>query len=284
VHWFRYLKRATIFVLILAVSLAPACASIEALFAPGKSLWPRWTAHDERSTQVADHSAFDRLLGRYLAIDNSGVARFAYGRVTPEDREALRGYLNALAAVPVSGLSRREQLAFWINLYNALTLDVVLAHYPVRSILDIDISPGLFARGPWGKALIEVEGEPLTLNDIEHRILRPIWNDARIHYAVNCASVGCPNLQSRAFTGATADRMLDAATRAYVNNRRGARIENGRLIVSKIYDWYQEDFGGSERGVIAHLRSYAAPPLAAALVIARIDHYEYDWSLNDISP
>lgn len=265
--------------------LAPAWASVEALFAPSKDLWPRWTAHDERSTYVVDHSVFDRLLARYLGVDDAGVARFAYGRVTPADREALRGYLKALAAVPVSRLSRREQLAFWINLYNALTVDVVLAHYPVRSILDINISPGLFARGPWDNPLIQVEGEPLTLNDIEHRILRPIWNDARIHYAVNCASVSCPNLQRHAFSGATADRMLDAAARAYVNDRRGARIEGGgRLIVSKIYDWYQEDFGGSEQGVIAHLRSYAAPALAAALTGVRIDSYEYDWSLNDASP
>jgi hypothetical protein len=265
-----------------ATWLAPANASLEALFAPSKDLWPRWTTHDERSRQVVDHSAFDRLLGRYLSLDSTGVARFAYGRVTPDDRAALRGYLNALAAIRVSGLSRQEQLAFWINLYNALTIDIVLAHYPVRSILDIDISPGLFARGPWDKSLIQVEGEALTLNDIEHRILRPIWNDPRIHYAVNCASVSCPNLQNRAFTGATVERMLDSAARAYINNRRGARIEGGQLIVSKIYDWYQEDFGGSERGVIAHLRSYAEPTLAAALVGARIDHYAYDWSLNDI--
>jgi hypothetical protein len=266
-----------------ATWLAPANASIEALFAPSKGLWPRWTTHDERSRQIVDHSAFDRLLGRYLSLDSTGVARFAYGRVTPDDRAALRGYLNALAAIRVSGLSRQEQLAFWINLYNALTIDIVLAHYPVRSILDIDISPGLFARGPWDKSLIQVEGEALTLNDIEHRILRPIWNDPRIHYAVNCASVSCPNLQNRALTGATVERMLDSAARAYINNRRGVRIEGGQLIVSKIYDWYQEDFGGSERGVIAHLRSYAEPTLAAALVGARIDHHAYDWSVNDIA-
>jgi hypothetical protein len=181
-------------------------------------------------------------------------------RGSRSSRRRFRGrrhrYLNALAAIQVSGLSRQEQLAFWINLYNALTIDIVLAHYPVRSILDIDISPGLFARGPWDKSLIQVEGEALTLNDIEHRILRPIWNDPRIHYAVNCASVSCPNLQNRAFTGATVERMLDSAATAYINNQRGARIEGGQLIVSKIYDWYQEDFRGSARGVIAHLRSY----------------------------
>jgi hypothetical protein len=117
-----------------ATWLAPANASLEALFAPSKDLWPRWTTHDERSRQVVDHSAFDRLLGRYLSLDSTGVARFAYGRATPDDSAALRGYLNALAAIRVSGLSRQEQLAFWINLYNALTIDIVLAHYPVRLV------------------------------------------------------------------------------------------------------------------------------------------------------
>src|SRR5258708_8232131 len=137
---------------------------------------------------------------------------------------------------------------------------MVMVHYPVRSILDIDISPGLFARGPWDNSLIQVEGEALTLNYIEQRILRPIWNDPRIHYAVNCASVSCPNLQNRAFTGATVERMLDSAARAYINNRRGARIEGGQLIVSSIYDWYQEDFRRPDPGPIPPPKSYPAPP------------------------
>jgi hypothetical protein len=202
--------------------------------------------------------------------------------VTPADRAALRAYLAALAATPISRFNRGEQLAYWINLYNALTLTVVLDHYPVQSIRDIDISPGLFASGPWDKTLITVEGESLTLNDIEHRILRPIWNDPRIHYAVNCASVGCPNLQDRAFTGATVAGVLDQAARTYVNHPRGARLEGHRLVASKLYDWFQEDFGGGEAGVIAHLRRYAEPAFAAALArVSEIDRYEYDWGLND---
>ena len=104
--------------------------------------------------------------------------------------------------------SRDEQLAYWINLYNALTVKVILDHYPVKSILDIDISPGWFSIGPWGKKLVAVEGVEISLDDIEHRILRPIWRDPRIHYALNCAAVGCPNLLREAFTGATAEVLL----------------------------------------------------------------------------
>ena len=124
-----------------------------------------------------------------------------------------------MAAVRVSGLGRDEQCAYWINLYNALTLEVVLDHYPVDSIRDIDISPGLFSQGPWGKKLITVEGEQVSLNDIEHRILRPIWRDPRIHYAINCASLGCPNLQPRPFTGRTLDHALDLAAMRFVDIR-----------------------------------------------------------------
>jgi Protein of unknown function, DUF547 len=268
--------------LLLAVGAPrPAGATLEALFAPGKALWPRWTAHDPASAERVDHGAFATLLGRHVAIDASGIARFSYRRVGAAERAALQVYLAGLGATPVSRLARPEQFAFWVNLYNALTIEVVLAHYPVKSILDIDISPGWFARGPWGRPLIAVDGQALTLNDIEHRILRPIWDDPRIHYAVNCAALGCPNLAAEPFTAA-ADAMLTAAAGTYVNHPRGARIEGGGLVTSKIYDWYQEDFGGSERAVVAHLRRHAAPPLAQALAgITDIAGYDYDWRLND---
>ncbi len=206
----------------------------------------------------------------------------AYAQVTDADKKALGTYIAQLAATPISRLKRAEQRAYWINLYNALTVKVVLDHYPVESIRDIDISPGLFADGPWDKELIEVEGEALTLNDIEHRILRPIWRDPRVHYAVNCAAIDCPNLRSVAFTVGNAEMLLEAAARAYVNHPRGGRIEDGNLIVSSIYVWFQEDFGDNDAGVIAHLRRYAERDLAAKLsAVERIGSHDYDWSLND---
>jgi hypothetical protein len=256
-------------------------ASFEALFAPGKSLWSRWTAHDDGARCGIDHGAWEELLGRYLSEDAAGIARIAYRRVGAADRALLRRYIDGLAAVAISRCRRAEQLAYWINLYNALTVDLVLAHYPVRKITEIDISPGLFAHGPWDRALATVEGEAVTLNDIEHRILRPIWNDPRIHYAVNCASLGCPNLQSTPFAAARIEAMLDAAAHAYVNHPRGVRIEREGLVLSKIYDWFQEDFGGSEPGVIAHLKRYAGAALADKLAASPIARYEYNWSLND---
>jgi Protein of unknown function, DUF547 len=268
---------------LIAVALPLAgISSLEALLAPKADLWERWTAHDPNSTATIDHSGWDRLLARYLKADADGLNRFDYKGVSQEDRAALKGYISRLARVPISTYARPEQRAFWINLYNALTVDVVLDHYPVASIRDIDISPGLFSDGPWGKTLVAVEDTPLALNDIEHRILRPIWRDPRIHYAVNCASAGCPNLARKAYTAAAMEPMLEAAAHDYINSPRGAHVGKDGLVVSSIYVWFQDDFGGDDKAVVAHLRRYADAPLKQALEgRTSIDGHAYDWSLNE---
>jgi hypothetical protein len=266
---------------ILVVMLATAgVGPLEALFAPSANLWSRWLAADPGATARIDHSSWDAFLKTYRSEARSGPARFAYASVSPADREALRAYVAALEAEPISRYSRPEQFAYWVNLYNALTVKVILDHYPVASIRDITISPGLFARGPWGRKLVTIEGERVSLNDIEHRILRPIWKDPRIHYAVNCASVGCPDLQGDAFTASNTETLLNRGARTYINDARGVRFDNGRLIVSSIYGWFAEDFGGSA-GVLDHLRQYAEPDLRRRLEArAAVDGHAYDWSLN----
>ena len=272
--------RASVLLQLAVLLVLPASG---ALAAPTADLWPRWEAHDPASSRRVDHTAWDRFLQAYLdTVHPSGVHRMRYAAVTPTDRRELERYLARLEGTLVSSLDRDEQRAYWINLYNALTVKVVLDHYPVSSIRRINISPGWLTRGPWEAKLVRVEGTALTLNDIEHRILRPIWRDPRIHYAVNCASVGCPNLQPVAFTADNAERLLTDGARAYVNHPRGVCLDGGRLVLSSIYRWFQEDFGGSEAGVIEHLRLYAEPPLAAQLLEFRgRARYEYDWSLNE---
>jgi len=271
------IRAAAVFVLFIGLG----GFSLESLFAPKSELWPRWQAHDAASTQTVDHGKWDMLLKAYVKPDASGLNRFDYQHVSSADREALRGYIERLGKVTVSKLNRSEQYAYWLNLYNALTIDVVLAHLPVKSIREIDISPGLFASGPWDKKLISVEGVEVSLNDIEHRILRPIWQDPRVHYGVNCASVGCPNLLTTAYTGAGLDAMLDGAARTYVNSPRGVTIDDKGLTVSSIYVWFKDDFGGTDKGVIDHLKRYAKPDLRAALDgRSSIDAHAYDWALN----
>lgn len=256
---------------------------LEALFAPRARLWERWTAQDARSTLAVDHAAWDGFLRRYRRAGADGVARLAYGAVTPADRQALEGYLGVLVGTPVDRLSRPEQYAYWVNLYNALTVRTVLSAYPVASIRDINLSGGLLVRGPWDVRLATVAGEGITLNDIEHRILRPIWRDPRTHYVLNCASIGCPDIPAAALTAANAEAALDAGARAYVNHPRGVGVlaDGSGLRLSSIYNWFAEDFGG-EAGVVPHLLRHAAPPLAEAIGRnPRIAGYAYDWALND---
>lgn len=254
--------------------------------APRPELWPKWQANDPASSQKIDHGTWDQFLKKYVVAPHpSGINRVRYAGVAPEDRLALKNYLKMLQSLAISTYHRAEQKAYWINLYNALTVDIILSRFPVASIRDINISPGLITRGPWAAKLLTVEEEKLSLDDIEHRILRPIWKDNRIHYALNWASLGSPNLQPQAFTGDKSDALLEKAAREFINHQRGVEIKNGKLRVSSLYVWFDEDFGGSAEGLMEHWQDYAAGGLADALAkySGALEH-DYDWRLNSAEP
>jgi hypothetical protein len=243
--------------------------------------WPKPIERFERAapavTVSVDHGAWDRFLGRYVRRDAQGLNRVAYGAVTPADKAALQAYLDRLQATDVDRLTRDQQMAFWINLYNAATVDLILDNYPVKSIREL----GVPVIGPWKIKRLTVGGRRLSLDDVEHGILRPIWRDVRIHYAVNCAAIGCPNLAMRAYTAENLEAMLEAGARAYVNSPRGFARVGGKLVASSIYAWYRSDWG-SDAEVLAHARRYATGETASLLRTARrIDGHRYDWSLND---
>ena len=238
------------------------------------------------SDRTINHSAFTRLLGAYVSPSADGINRVRYGAFKAEGHKALKDYIATLEAADVATLDRPEQFAFWANLYNAKTLDIVLDRYPVKSIKDINLGGSvttIITGGPWKASTLKVAGQSLSLDDVEHGILRKIFKDPRVHFAVNCASIGCPNLATQALTGATLDAQLNAGAKAYVNNPRGFRIENGVLKASSIYDWFKADFGGAPEGVLAHARKFAGPALKRELEsITTIDGFGYDWSLNDL--
>ncbi len=242
--------------------------------------WDVWELDNPQNATPIDHSKWTALLQKYIKTDAQGLNRFAYSQVSPADRQKLKSYIADLGNVDITDRSRDVQLAYWLNLYNAVTIEVVLDNYPVKTIRDIDIS-GVLSNGPWDAEVVAVDGFEMTLNNIEHDVLRPIWKDPRIHYGVNCASVGCPNLQNTAFTAANVDQMLDKGARDYINSPRGLMISDGEVTVSKIYKWFAYDFGNSEKGVIKHLAKYAKPETAKKLKeIGKISDTVYDWSLN----
>ena len=266
---------------ILGLLAVLTCAGAQAA-APRAELWDRWLAHDPASLLQIDHDDWDAFLVRYLRIGAEGVHRVAYGAVAPEDRALLENYVARLGGLPISRYSRPEQMAYWINLYNALVVRLVVDHYPIASIRDIGKGSGAPGVGPWRRKLVEVEGTPLSLSDIAHRILRPIWRDPRVHYALACGAVSCPNLQPEPFYADQLDRQLSEAAMAYVNDRRCIRIEGDQLGLSSLYRWYREDFGPTDRDVINHLMAYAEPNLAMKLQgFDRISDDGFDWRLND---
>jgi len=269
------------FTLILSI-LFTATLAVPLSAAPQAELWEKWIAHDPSSKLRVDHSIWDAFLKKYVRYSDSlGMNVLPYAEVTPEDRRRLDSYIRMLEGTAVSDLSRRSQKAYWINLYNAKTIQLVLEHYPVDSIKDIKIG-GLFSRGPWKKEVLEIEGEQLSLNDVEHRILRPIWEDPRIHYAVNCASIGCPDLPDLAYTESETERMLDEGARRYINSDRGVAYIDDTLYLSSIYDWFQEDFGDSLEGVFTHLRRFADEETLQELnEYSGSVEYRYNWSLNE---
>tara|TARA_A100001037_G_scaffold142723_1_gene129293 strand:- start:3431 stop:4276 length:846 start_codon:yes stop_codon:yes gene_type:complete len=276
-----------VLLLVPCLLLLTGALWLEALLAPNADPWPRWEKHDPESTRTIDHTAWDAILKSYVRASPDGVNRFAYSRISASDIKQLHAYIRHIAALPISAFNRWEQLAYWINLYNALTIQVIVTHYPVGSVRQINLGDGDYSDGPWKPKLIKVEDEKLSLNDIEHRILRPNWTDPRIHYALNRASIGSPNLRRDAFVGETVNRALESAARDFINNARGVLIDDGKLIISSIYVWFWPDFGSSEKSILEHLRRYAGPTLRSKLNrMDTIADHRFDWDLNatDLDP
>ncbi len=242
-----------------------------------------WSKHDPKSSMLLDPKPWQTFLKKYIdttALDK--MNRLRYGNVGPQDRKSLTDYLNSLQAVKVSGLNRKEQMAYWINLYNAKTVSVILDKYPIVSIRDIQLSSNPEELGPWDVKLLTVENRKLSLNDIEHRILRSIWKDNRVHFALNCASKGCPNLSSSAYTSKNLEAQLERGARDFINSPRGAKLESDTLFLSSIFDWYGADFGTGKQAILDFLIRYAEPTLKSGLKnFPPKIKYQYDWNLNE---
>lgn len=228
------------------------------------------------------HAPWGELLATYLVESDDGVNRFDYGGLknNADDLAKLDAYLAGFETLDVAALEDNAQFAAWSNIYNALTVKHIVGRYPIKSIRSGYII------GPWKRVKTTVNGVEVSLDEIEHGILRVEFDDPRVHYAVNCASYGCPNLRVEPWVAETLDEDLDDAARAFINHPRGVSIrDRGGLKVSEIYKWFKEDFGGTEEAVIAHFLDYADDALAEDIrANADIKKYDYDWALNDVQP
>ncbi len=225
-----------------------------------------------------DNSLWKELLSDHVDYASGRVDYAAF----KEDESKLDAYLHVLQTTDRDALAPDERMAFYINAYNSATIKLILMHYPdIDSIRDIG---GLFS-GPFSKKFIELEGETYSLDNIEHDILRPEFRDARIHFAVNCASKSCPPLYDAPYTGADIDRQLDLVTRNFINNPERTWLEGDTLHVTRIMDWYREDFE-REGGILGFVKQYAEGGLLKRLRAlgddVEIEFQDYDWSLNDV--
>jgi hypothetical protein len=231
---------------------------------------------------AAPVQAYADILQRRISRGEGGLNLFDYaGADAAGEIVDITAYTDHLAAQNPDAMVESDQIAYWANLYNALTVKVILENYPVKSIRKI--KSGALSIGPWKRDAVTVNGKVLTLNEIEHEILRKNYaNPALVHYMVNCASIGCPNLGGKPWNGATLDADRDQAARDFINSPRGVAINGNKLKASSIYNWFKVDFGGSKSATLDHFRKYAGPELKAALDAgAKIDGYGYDWSLNE---
>ncbi|MFQ5653182.1 MAG: DUF547 domain-containing protein [Planctomycetota bacterium] len=219
-----------------------------------------------------DHSAFDALLKKHVTPD--GSVDYEGLRARHKD---LGRYLERIGAADLSTLPRDELLAFLINAYNAWTLDLILDHYPLKSIRELDT--------PWKKPRCRVGGETVSLDFIEHSLLRveELFDEPRVHFAVNCASLGCPPLRAGAFTARGISRQLDEAVRAALRNPRQLVVKGDRVGVTAILSWFGSDFT-RKHGTLASFLIPHAPPEAAAILRKRGDDaiffLDYGWELN----
>jgi hypothetical protein len=239
-----------------------------------------------------DHSMWDELL-------NANVIELREGRATQVDYDAmlsartqLRGYLDKLATVAKDEFeqwSHAEQLAFLINAYNAWTVEFVLTEYPaLDSIKDL----GSLFSSPWSQNIVSLFGQQVSLDDIEHGMIRGWnrYNEPRIHFAVNCAAIGCPALAASAFTGENLESQLDLNTKRFLADDTRNYYQDGRFYLSKIFDWYEEDFEkgwGGYSSLAEFISAYQAPldlPIDALQSIAngrmKVRYTDYDWGLN----
>ena len=240
---------------------------------------------EQTGTKTADREMYTKwqyILSKYLVTSEGQPNLFRYSAVTKEDQNLLSEYINEIERFNLSLYNSNTQKAFWINLYNAVTIETVLDHYPVKSIRRINISPGFFTIGPWDKKVVNIANVPLSLNNIEHDIIRTIWNDHRIHYLVNCASLGCPDLWAHPITSWNIEDTLSKAEYSFINDPRGIQVTRNGISISKIYKWYKNDFISPETNIIDYLGRYIEKPLLNKLMKKNIRiKSHYDWSLND---
>ena len=225
------------------------------------------------------HKLFKDILKDHV---NNGLVDYKNLRAD----KRLDEYLNYLSSTDPASLDRTDELVFWINAYNAFTLKVIVDNYPVKSIRDIKTS-GKKVETIWDEQFISISGKNYSLNDIEHKILRTEFNEPRIHFAVVCASLSCPELLNEAFEGETIDKQLNQQAIRFLSNknRNEFNLKNRTAYLSMIFNWFKDDFGTNDGEVLLFLSKFLDNKIKDDIinnsVMWQISYKNYDWNLNE---
>ncbi|MBI2212473.1 MAG: DUF547 domain-containing protein [Acidobacteria bacterium] len=229
-----------------------------------------------------DYAAWTGLLETYYSPQNG----MDYQGLRKNDLATLTKLAGDLSKVDVGALARNEQLAFWINLYNISTVKLICDNYPTKSIRDLSTDP-IVRLNVFKKEIVPQGGKMMSLNDVENIKIREGFKDPRIHFAINCAAKSCPPMRREAFTGARVNEQLDDQARVFFAGPGGAKItrsgSKATLTVTKVMDWFDDDFDDWGGGVVAFTKKFLAPDKRAQLDGAKVSlsYYEYNWDLND---
>ncbi|MBL0889053.1 MAG: DUF547 domain-containing protein [Gemmatimonadaceae bacterium] len=272
-------------VLLVLLSFLPAIAkragwlsAAALLLIASPSIIPTHAQPVPPRVEVVDHAPFDRMLQQWVTDGMVEYDAFARSREFAQ-------YLASLAAAQPQRMSRADQLAYWINVYNAYTIQLINSRKERRSIRDINKRFGITFKSPWAEPIVKAGGRTLTLDDVEHKIIRPTYTDPRIHVALVCAAKGCPPLRGEAYVGSRLDAQLDEQARRFLAQTPKNRVDIATRTVygSPIFTWYREDFGGTLAGVGAfwarHLPDGPARELVRGGAFTWVDT-DYDWTLN----
>lgn len=223
------------------------------------------------------HEQFSKVLkNNTKKIENQVLVNYKQLKKHPEELIAYTEQLEDLSKKEFDQFSKNQKLAFWINAYNAYTLQIIIRNYPVKSIKDI----GSLFSSTWSKEFIPLFGKKMSLDNIEHDTIRKNFKEPRIHFAVNCASLGCPSLLQEAFNSEHLSAQLEAATKNFLGNKSKNfyRSPDKVLYISKIFKWYGADFNAKYKGHMNFIRKYIKVPKSTP-----VEWNEYDWNLNELN-
>ena len=287
------------FILVVGLSVVfqlPAQASPQP--APAGGPIEKFAAFDDANNSDLSANSFQAVLDALYGENADPDTLMDYGRLSEEGGRVLRSYLSGLQRIPVTQLNRNEQLAYWLNFYNAASLNFVLNEFKRLSKRNSASGSSRFRQsndmkvkrffldedGPWTQPHYEIEGEQLSVNDIEHRILLAHWDDPRVIYGLYCPAKSCPAMPQKAFTGPRVWIQLDAAAKAYVGRKEGAKVSRGDLEVSSLYRLHRDRFP-DDAAIIAHLKKVGGPEMESELYgITQVDDDDFNWRLGGTPP